>query len=200
MRHARWFLLLVALLVVGVPAAEATTIGSSITVTRLYPDLATVYTDPADAIPGVVTVTALVGADSGQASPQPAHYTVDLEATSIFFDFGSPSVFLGMPGPTYSLANPFDGLRFSGFGYQLLSASVGAASGITVTELFIQSNQLFVNLNGKYDSNAYVRLDLQFAPAAVPEPATLSLVVLGLCGAALRLGRNRLRGPSTARR
>jgi hypothetical protein len=189
MRRVILLVLYLGPMTLGSPAiAAASMIGDTLTITRFYPDLATIYDAPVDAIPGVVVVTATVGPDPG-ASPQPSHYSIDLEANSISFDFLNSSSFVGMPGPVYSVANPFDGLQFLGFSLDIQNVTVGSAIGITVVELLFGSDFINLNLASAFDAASSLTLNVEFAPTAVPEPGTLALVGIGLALSCVRRRR-----------
>lgn len=163
--------------------AHATIIGDVLTVTRLYPDRSTVFlnqsgsSDPVLSIPGFVVVTAKTGPDNG-ASPQPTHYSIDFEANSIVFDFLNSSEFAGKPGPLYGLSNPFDGLRFTGFADVIKNVSVifPDTKGINIVDLAWADHSIDLNLGGKFDSNAAIKLKVEFLTQSVPEPGSLALV------------------------
>jgi hypothetical protein len=163
--------------------ALAGLIGDSIVIRRLYPNLGT------DWVPSR-TVIAQTGLDAG-ASPQPLYYAIDLEATSLSFDFGPQGgLFGGKQGPVYNSSNPFDGLSFSGFSGSILGASVASNVGIDVAELFVANNVLYLNLAGQFDDSSSLNLSLQFADDPnVPEPTLLSLVAAALASAAFRMRR-----------
>jgi hypothetical protein len=191
-----------ALLIVGCAAvvgfdglANASMIGDVLTVNRFYPDLATIYDPPLDAIPGFITVTAVVGPEASPSSPQPTLYSIDFEANSISFDFLAPSSFVGKPGPGYSLSSPFDGLQFLGFSQSIQNVTVGSVSGISVTELFFGADYIDLNLNGGFTADSSLVLSVEF-DNAVPEPS--SALLLGTTLAASWVLRRRRRvGPNS---
>ena len=77
--------------------ANATMIGDTITINRLYPDLFTIFGDPPIPGAGLGTVTTLVLVGPEGASPQPTLYSIDLGSNSIVFDFLDTSGFGGAP-------------------------------------------------------------------------------------------------------
>lgn len=159
--------------------ASANMIGDVLTVNRFYPDLLTLFLPPADSIPGFVTVTAVVGLEASPSSPQPSLYSIDFEATSISFDFLAPSAFIGEPGPGYNSLNPFDGLQFLGFSQSIQNVTA-SASGINVVELLFGTNYINLNLDGGFTAASTLVLQVDFAPAAVPEPSSFLLLGTGL--------------------
>ncbi len=163
--------------------ANATMIGDVLTVNRFFPDLATIYEAPPDAIPGFVTVPVVVGPEAFPSSPQPTLYSIDFEATSISFDFLGASGFGGRPGPIYSPANPFDGLQFLGFSHSIQNVTIGSVSGISVVELLFGTDYINLNLDGSFTADSSLVLNVDFGSAAVPEPNSLFLF-----GTALGLG------------
>ncbi len=173
--------------------ANASMIGDVLTVNRFFPDLATLYLPPADTIPGFVTVTAVVGPEASPSSPQPTLYSIDFEANSISFDFLGPSSFGGMPGPTYSPSNPFDGLQFLGFSQSIQNVTVGSVSGISVVELLFGENFINLNLTGSFTADSSLALRVDF-DTAVPEPSSALLLGVALSASCLlrrrRVGRN----------
>jgi hypothetical protein len=155
-------------------AANASMIGDVLTVNRFYPDLSTIYDPPADAIPGFVVVTAVVGPEVPPSSPQPSLYSIDFESNSISFDFVGSSSFVGMLGPNYDVSNPFDGLQFLGFSQAIQNVTVASVSGITVAELLFGEDYINLNLTGSFNADSFLSLRVDFD--SVPEPSSLLLL------------------------
>jgi len=154
--------------------ANATMIGDTITINRLFPDLFTIFGDPPipGAGSGAVTTIVLVGPEA--ASPQPTLYSIDLGSNSIVFDFLATSGFGGAP------AGVFDGLQFLGFSQAIANVSA-SATGISVAGLSFGTDFINLDLDGVFDGNASLTLQVDFAaPTAVPEPSTLVLALLGM--------------------
>lgn len=173
--------------------ANASMIGDLLTVNRFFPDLSTLYLPPADAIPGFVIVTAVVGPEASPSSPQPTLYSIDFEANSISFDFLAPSAFGGRPGPIYDSSNPFDGLQFLGFSQSIQNVTIGSVSGISVAELLFGANYINLNLDGSFTGDSSLVLRVDFNPP-VPEPNSALLLGTAL-GVSCLLRRRRRVGP-----
>jgi hypothetical protein len=186
MKRTLLALLGVVVLVPAPGVASASMIGDAITINRFYPDLATIYTPPDDSIPGTVTTTVVAGPEG--ASPQPTLYSIDLGSNSIVFDFLSPSAFGG------ATAGVFDGLQFLGFSQAIGNVSA-SATGISVAGLAFGSDFINLDLDGVFNGNASLTLQVDFAaPAAVPEPSTLALALLGMgAGFGRLVSRRRVR-------
>lgn len=182
MKRVLLVLLGVVALVPAPSVANASMIGDTITINRLFPDLATIYTPPADSIPGTVTTTVVVGPEG--ASPQPTLYSIDIGSNSIVFDFLAPSAF-------DATAGVFDGLQFLGFSQAIGNVSA-VSSGISVGNLAFGGNFINLDLDGLFDGNSSLSLQVEFAaPTAVPEPGTLALALLSIGAGVGRLVRRR---------
>lgn len=177
----------VVVLIFAPSVANASMIGDLITVNRLFPDLLTIYTPPADLIPG--TVTTLVVAGPEAASPQPTLYSIDLGANSIVFDFLAPSAFGG------AAVGVFDGLQFLGFSQPIGNVGVVGVTGITVAGLAFGTGFINLDLDGAFTDGSALTLQVDFAaPTAVPEPGTLALALLGMSvGVGRLVSRRRVR-------
>jgi hypothetical protein len=162
-----------------VGTAQATLIGDNLTIRRSYPNLATDFASP-------VQTTVVAGAGDA-VSPQPQHYTINVEAQNIYFDFHNVSGFGGVAGGI------FDGLQFTGITGEILSANVIDATGITVSELTYGAGFVNVNLNGWFSADSYLNIEVLTRNTdveAVPEPSAFLLTGLGL-GALAFLARKR---------
>lgn len=163
--------------------SNASMIGDTITINRLYPDLSTIYTPPDDLIPGTVITTVIAGPEG--ASPQPTLYSIDLGSNNIVFDFLAPSAFGGAP------AGVFDGLQFLGFS-QAIENVTAVSAGISVAGLAFGSDFINLDLDGAFNADASLTLQVDFAaPTAVPEPSTLALALLSIGVGFGRLVRRR---------
>ena len=174
MRTLLKFLTVAGLAVVSlVPAqpASADMIGDTITINRRFPTVTDLFPIPP---PG--TVTTVVTAGSGDAvSPQPSLYLINPEANDFIFDFVGTSAFIGAQPAT------FDGLEFLGFNEAIQSVTF-TASGITVDGLNFGASFIHLDLDGVFTAASTLQLHVEFGPTAVPEPATLVLLGLGLAG------------------
>lgn len=162
--------LFIAIVCVAGQTAQASMIGDTLTINRLFPDLATVFAPP------VSTVVQAGPADA--VSPQATLYTINPEANNILIDFIASSAFLGQAGNA-----PFDGLQFLGFDEDIVSVTVVQATGIVVAEIVFGNNFINLNLDGEFNADSFLNLAVVFAPSAqVPGPGAFSLLALGFAG------------------
>lgn len=159
--------LFIAIVCVAAQTAHASMIGDTLTINRLFPDLLTHFA------PAVSTVVQAGPADA--VSPQATLYTINPEANNILIDFIASSGFWDQPGPF-----PFDGLQFLGFSEDIESVAVVQATGISVAELDFGDDFINLNLEGLFDANSFLNLEVVFAQSQeVPEPGALSLLAVG---------------------
>ncbi len=148
--------------------AHASMIGDTLVSNRLFPDLLTPYCGP----PCVgASVSTVVQAGMADVFANQLLYLINPEANSILIDFTASSGFGGT-------ATIFDGFEFLGFSNTIQNVAY-TASGVTVVFADFGSNYIHLNLNGQFDANSFVNLDITFAPTTVPEPNTLMLMLFG---------------------
>lgn len=151
-------------------------IGDVLTIERLYPDLNTHYQ------PSVSTTVAIGTSDV--IAPFGWEW-VDPEANSISIDWIGNSSYLGN-------TTVFDGYRFTGFSNSIQNVTASDVTNITITSLGYGSDFIALNFGSPFDSSSFLKLQVEFAPSPVPEPATMLLFGIGIAGLAVtRLRRKK---------
>jgi hypothetical protein len=169
--------LILALTTIAHPAL-ADMIGDSLTIRRLYPDLATEFAP---------SVNTTVQAGAGDAvSPQATLYLINPEANTILFDFIATSGFGGEADNT-----PFDGLQFLGFNEPIQNVSIVQEIGIDIVGLAFDLDFINLNLNGVFTADSVITLSVTFATQQEQVPAPGALALLGVALVTLGLMRRR---------
>lgn len=160
--------LLAAAMVFAAPASAASIIGETVNVSARYPTSQSIYSNPGDRV-----VTDGVEYATGAFANYNGSFSVDVRDNSFVINSNSP-IFFGTAA-------------FNGFVLQLrsvtqfVSASVDPTSDLNPVDLSFDSDEIFVNFSGA-QSSAPWSTTINFgtdAVAAVPEPATWLLMLMG---------------------
>lgn len=172
--------LLAAAMVIAAPASAASIIGETVNVSARYPTTESVYSNPGDRI-----VTDGVEYATGAFANYNSSFSVDVRDNSFVINSNSPTFFGIAP--------------FNGFVLQLrsltqfLSASVDPTSSLNPVSLSFDSDEIFVNFSGAGTSSPW-STTINFttdAVAAVPEPSTWMLMLLGFGAVGFAMRRSK---------
>lgn len=165
-----------AALAVATPAS-AGLLGSTVNVSAYFPNDATVFEDPGDAL-----VSGGVEYLSGSYPTYNSSWQVDVADTSINIT------------DLLSVGLPFTPAAFNGFvltvvsGPAIASASINPASTIVPVSASVSGGRLFINFSGVGAAAGGTAI-VDFTTAGVPVPAPAALALFGLGLAALGLRR-----------
>ena len=158
--------------------AEATPflLGATVNVSGYFPDTSSVYEKGSNTV-----VSGLIEYPSGSFAQYAYLWQIDISDTQI--SITDPSEF-----PSAYQQAPFNGWVLTIISGPLLtSASVNAASDLSPVGIsIINGNQLFLNYSGVFGPAFGTSIiDITGPAAAVPEPASVTLLALGLVATGL---------------
>ncbi len=154
------------------PSLFATTmLGDTITITRHFPDLNTIFTSSSPT--GGIVVTTVQEGTGDIVSTQPVHYSINPESNNIIIDFSDSNTGFGGTETT------FDGISIVGFSQELLNATLVQSVGMNALVTFTQ-DRLNINMNGGNPTgNELINVSLTFSNP-VPEPSSFIFLGLGV--------------------
>jgi PEP-CTERM motif len=167
--------LLLCLLFLSVPAFGGL-IGSNVHLEWLNPDTSTLYADY-----GSTTVGAGV------------EYSGLLGCECISFDISDTQIKMIFSGPSDSFGTgAFNGAELLFTGVSITGATNDAASNILPVGITLQGNNIFLNYQGDtLNSDHYQSIIDVTTGSGTPEPSSMGLVGLSLCGGAIAFVRSR---------
>lgn len=179
----------------GASFAHAGLIGRELSVGYYYPEQSIPYDGAIEILPTFIVGS---GIESIVDVEGVTTIAVDVSDASILFDFTT-----ALRGPRWETV-PFNGLVFnllSGAPLEFISFSIDPSStfeGFDLSRISFTGSEIAVNWQGlSYDSDTLLRINFDLPMAEVPEPATLSLLGLGILGA-VAIRRRRPETPVTA--
>lgn len=161
-------------------SAQAGLIGDSILIEHLFPTTSNIHN----------SATTVVQAGPADTITSFTQYDTNVEDTSILVDYKLSSTWA---------TSPFNGLRVSNIDDLIASVSTNTnLAGWDNSRLSYTDHSVSFNWSGlQFTSNSYFYADLEFrgqggggSSNAVPEPATMILVSLGLMGSGLSRIKN----------
>jgi hypothetical protein len=155
------------------PAFAADLIGVQTTATLLYPNQSTIYAGPVTA-----TVGAQVEFPAGAFSP--AFGSFDIDANTV--------TFISNQNGLYG-TSAFNGYRLDFANRVIVSLTLDGSSTFTPVGYSFSGSSIFINVSGQDPRNGNSVFNV--GVAAVPEPATWAMMMLGfgMVGYGLRRGR-----------
>ena len=160
--------------ITSLPASAQSLTGSTVTATLLYPTTTQVYAGP-------VTTTVGNQVEFPFGSFAPAVGSFDIDANTITF-FSNQNGNYG----TTSGANAFNGYRLDFAGRTITSLTLAAGTTYTPNSFNFSGSSIFFDVSGQDPAGGQTVFAV--GVAAVPEPATWGLMILGFgaMGFALR--------------